>query len=151
MMNNLGLIPLKNFCKVDTNLYRSAQPQYDYEYRWLKKVLGIDVIINLRSEMDMDAKFSIKHDIMHFTIPVKDHNPPSDENVEQFRKYLDLFKDKKVLFHCEHGHGRTSTFCVIARIHKGWSLEDALREEQEKFHFTFKHKAQTKFLKQKFQ
>ena len=151
MKKNIGLIPLRNFAILGDNLFRSAQPQFSYEYDWMKRVLGIDIIINLRSEKDMDTRFSIPHDIKTFTISVPDHNPPKDEDVEKFQNILHENKGKKILFHCEHGHGRTSTFCVIARIENGWTLDEAIQEEKEKFHYAFQHKAQMNFLINKFQ
>lgn len=147
-MKNLGLIPLRNFAIVDKGIYRSAQPIYGYEYKWLKKVLNVDTIINLRKESVHDEHNAPSHFIHVHSIPVVDHLPPT---LEQAQEFIDLIKEssknnKSVLFHCEHGHGRTSTFCVLARIAQGWSLKKALKEEEEKFHYAFKHKIQKDFL-----
>ena len=56
-MSNLGLIPVRNFGILDEvkGLYRSAQPMYGYEYEWLKNVLNVKTIVNLRSESNHDT------------------------------------------------------------------------------------------------
>jgi protein tyrosine/serine phosphatase len=71
----------------------------------------------------------------------------------QAKSFIKLIRGnagKNILFHCEHGHGRTSTFCVLARIADGWSLEAALKEEKNKFHYEFQHHAQEAFLRKHF-
>lgn len=144
---NFGLVPIRNFAVVDKKrkIYRSAQPLYDYEFAWLKKVLNLGVIVNLRSEKNIDEKMAPKHGIKVITLSVKDHNPPTTEQADEF---MELIKNTKgpILFHCEHGHGRTSTFCVLSRLAMGWTLEQALKEEKEIYHYEFKHHVQTKFL-----
>lgn len=147
-MKNVGLIPIRNFGALDKKkgLYRSAQPQYGYEYAWLKNVLGLKTIINLRSESNHDGNEAIKHGINVVNFMVDDHKIPNDAQVEQFTKLIQDESNFPLLFHCQHGHGRTSTFCVLARLAMGWTLEEALNEEREKFHYQFRYKAQEDFL-----
>lgn len=148
-MKNLGLIPLRNFAVVDgdKNIYRSAQPMYEYEYEWMKKNLGIDTIVNLRAESRHDNHVGRGLKVINFD--VEDHNPPT---LEQADKFMKLVNDNggKLLFHCEHGHGRTSTFCILARLALGWTLEKAFAEEEHKFHYQFNHKFQREFLQKHF-
>lgn len=146
MRNDLGLVPLRNFAQVDEHLFRCAQPHHGYEYKWLKDVLDIDIIVNLRAEKQMDMVIGSNFGIGVYNIDVKDHNAPNDQNIKDFCKILNDNPEKNILIHCEHGHGRTSTFNVIARINQGWTLEDALREEEDRFHFSFSHPVQKKFL-----
>jgi protein tyrosine/serine phosphatase len=148
---NLGLIPIRNFGVVSENLYRSAQPMYSYEYQWLKKVLGLQTIINLREELNHDKSMinGLNLGIETITIPVIDHKAPT---VEQAEKFMALVRNREpnapLLFHCEHGHGRTSTFSVLAKMALGQTLEQALEDEKDKFHFEFKHKAQEDWLRE---
>lgn len=145
-MKNLGLIPIRNFGVVHEGkgIYRSAQPLYSYEYAWLKRQ-GITLIVNLRSESDHDSKMSKRYGIKVVNFRVHDHKEPTDQ---QANKFMELIRNNKnILFHCEHGHGRTSTFCVLARLALGWSLDRALDEEKKKFHYQFKHHIQETFLK----
>lgn len=154
-ITKLGLIPLRNFAMVDKKkgLYRSAQPMYGYEYEWLKNKLGINTIVNLRSELNHDSTMlksltSKIGDIEVITFDVPDHCTPT---LKQAKEFIDLIKNRKnVLFHCEHGHGRTSTFCVLSRIAMGWTLEDALREEAIVFGYQFRHPKQLDFLRKNF-
>lgn len=146
-----GLVPIRNFAIVDEQrgLYRSAQPIYSYEYVWLKN-LGIKTIINLRAESDIDNKKAPKVGINVVNVRVKDHYIPTKEQVQVF---IDTLKDESnypLIFHCQHGHGRTSTFCMLARMVMGWSHEQALKEETETYQYHFRYQPQIEFLKQVF-
>ena len=151
-MKTIGLVPLRNFATVDAHkkIYRSAQPLYGYEYDWMKKVLGIKTIVNLRSESNHDDNVAVAHGIKVIDFRVPDHNIPTHEQVKDFMHLIKKEEDFPLLFHCEHGHGRTSTFCVLVRMAMGWTLSEALREEEEVFHYEFHHKAQKDFLKEYF-
>jgi protein tyrosine/serine phosphatase len=149
-MTNIGLVPIRNFAVVDPDkkIYRSAQPMYGYEYAWLKNRLGLKHIVNPRSELNHDEKFAKAAGIDPVTYNVQDHFPPT---LEQANEFIKLVKENTdILFHCEHGHGRTSTFCVLARLATGLSLEDALTEERELYGYEFKHQDQLDFLKTNF-
>ena len=145
-----GLVPIRNFAIVDENkrLYRSAQPMYRYEYEWLRNKLGLSHIVNLRSESSHDNMFAPANGIEVKTIAVPDHKVPTVEQAQDFIEFVQ--NNENILFHCEHGHGRTSTFCVLARIATGWTLEDAIKEELEVFGYEFKHPAQLEFLQSNF-
>ena len=142
-----GLIPIKNFAEVEKGkLYRSAQPMYDYEFAWLAKQ-GILTLVNLREESNHDEEHAPKHGLHVIKYNIKDHHSP---RLQQAHLFMTLVKQSKtpMLFHCEHGQGRTSTFCVLARLAKGWSLDKALKEEKDRFGYEFKHPEQLKFLNQ---
>lgn len=132
-------------------------PYTDFEANeaelWLKEVVGIDHIINLRSESEHDEKMcQYIAGMTTSKIDVKDHQEPTLEQANNFIAYIKdaIDKNKRVLFHCKHGHGRTSTFCILARLAMGWTLDKAIKEEEEKFHYHFKHPAQIEFLKKTF-
>lgn len=162
-MSNLGLVPLVNFGEIVPNLYRSAQPQYKYQYNWLIHTLEVQRIINLRAESDMDDRWIWTLDggfsgypttIQPITIAVPDHKPPT---IEQARSYMAWLRndggnlegiDTKTLIHCQHGHGRTSTFSVLSKIALGMSMEDAIKDERDRFHYEFKHAEQLNWLEQ---
>jgi protein tyrosine/serine phosphatase len=142
----LGLIPVRNFGILGENLYRSAQPIYPYEWLWLKEMLGIERVIDLRSESDYDKKLAPQFDMVVEKIAVADHYPPEDHQAIHFLRLLKEEPDKVTLFHCEHGHGRTSTFSVLAKTTMGMSMSDAIADEQARFHYKFRHPAQLAFL-----
>src|ERR1035437_450636 len=114
MTTDLGLIPLRNFGIIDQSkgMYRSAQPEYEFDYTWLKEKLGVDLVFNLRKEADADRSMCKQCGIEVTDILVPDHEAPS---VEQADTFIDFVKavNKPLLIHCEHGHGRTSTFSVL--------------------------------------
>src|SRR5689334_4109101 len=118
--HGLGLIPLRNFGHITNNVFRSAQPIEPYEYAWIKNVLKIDMIINLREELDHDSGQCKQFGIEAVTVKVKDHFPPTDEQAKEFINLLKKNKSKRILIHCEHGHGRTSTFSVLSKVANGW-------------------------------
>lgn len=145
-MENLGLIPLSNFGEVLPKVYRSAQPQFGYQYGWLKNVLKIDTIVNLRSEKNIDKRFCDKFGIESITFAVKDHDSPSKEIANEFIEFIKT-QSGLILIHCEHGHGRTSTFSVLSKIANGFSVDDAILDEQIRFNYHFKYQTQLDFLK----
>jgi protein-tyrosine phosphatase len=145
-MSQIGLVPLRNFAIVSRRrkIYRSAQPMYNYEYKWLAKTLGIKHIINLRSEKNIDEKFAPQHGINVLTIAVKDHHPPTLVQARQFMEFISSTSEP-VLFHCEHGHGRTSTFHILTMLALGMSLDRALKNHENNYHYNFKHSYQREF------
>lgn len=140
------LIPIRNFgVLIENSLFRSAQPTFGYEFNWLKETLKIEHIVNLREEMHIDDKLAPVHGIKVHNFDVADHKPPTIKQAHDFIKLINRV-NRPLLFHCEHGHGRTSTFAVIARIGQGWTLQQALEEEEKEFNYTFKHKSQLDWL-----
>lgn len=146
-MKDLGLIPLNNFGEIVPNIYRSAQPAFAYQYAWLKNVLGLNTIVNLRSEKNMDKKFCDKLGIECIDFGVKDHNPPTCQMAKEFMRFINEHNnDRSILIHCLHGHGRTSTFSVLTKMANGMTLDEALQDEKNRFHFDFHHHSQEDFL-----
>ena len=109
-------------------------------------MIQLKSIINLRSENDIDSKMNpFLQSENHITIEVKDHNPPT---IEQAFKFIELVKTlpKPMLIHCQHGHGRTSTFSVLTKIALGMGFDESFKDEEKRFHYNFKHKIQIEFL-----
>lgn len=152
--HSLGLIPLKNFGVVSKKymIYRCAQPMFERDYTWAAEMLSINTIVNLRKESNRDDTYAAKVGMKVYTIPVPDHDPPTTEQADEFvdfvRRTAAYKPVKPILIHCEHGHGRTSTFCVLAKLALGMTLKQALREESKKFHFAFSHFTQERFLEE---
>ena len=143
----LGLVPIRNFGQITNNLYRSAQPLYEYEYEWLVKNIRLKRIINFRQIVtDHDTRMvnKLKLNIEVVNIPVVDHKTPS---LDQVSKFMDLVKQPiTTLIHCKHGHGRTSTFSVLAKVALGYTITQSMADERDRFHFQFRHPAQEKWL-----
>lgn len=145
------LVPIRNFAEVDADkkLFRSAQPEFSYEFKFIKEKLGVDTIVNLRNDRNnRDQFFSSKFGLKSVSIPMQDDHSPT---LEQARAFIELVKNGRgILFHCEHGHGRTSLFCVLARIAMGWKLQPAIDEETKVFGYEFHHQNQLDFLRENF-
>lgn len=144
---NLGLVPLRNWGVVAPYIYRSAQPIQAYEYKWLQDIANVQHVINLRAELNHDIKMLPAE--MVTTIAVLDHQPPTLRQATDFIRLIrqNVFNTVSTLIHCEHGHGRTSTFSVLSKMALGWSLDGALIDEKERFHYEFRHPAQTDWLR----
>ena len=147
-IKDIGLIPLSNFGQVNSDhaIFRCAQPLFPYQYEWLKKVLGIDMVVNLRSEKDVDSRLGIPAGLSTVTISVPDHHAPTEKQALDFIKFIRNQKGS-IVIHCEHGHGRTSTFSVLAKIALGMTLDEAIEDEHVRFHYEFRHKEQEEFLR----
>lgn len=135
------LVPIRNFAEVRSGLYRSAQPEYRYEWRWLRDHTDVELVVSLRAEHAPDK---VPSPLRAVRIPIKDHAAPTDEQAGLFLHYLD--EGTPLLVHCEHGHGRTSTMVVLARLHEGWSLGEAINEERDRFGYQFRHLDELRFL-----
>ena len=145
-MKNTGLVPLINYGEVQRGLYRCAQPIHAYQYEWLKEALGVRLIINLRAEnQTTDNKYGEIYEIKTVGFKVPDHQPPTSSQATEFMKLVKGTIDP-MLIHCEHGHGRTSTFCVLAKVALGWSFDEAMEDEKRRWHYKFKYPAQELFL-----
>lgn len=149
--SNLGLIPLVNFSVVNAKhlIFRSGQPLHRKDYKWLHDNLDIEDIIDLRAESNDDEQKAPEFGIKVWKIPVVDGDAPSIDQGDTFISILRrlLEENRPALIHCEHGHGRTSTFCVLAQLVMGMGFEDAMNEEKVKYRYDFHHQEQIDFLK----
>lgn len=86
---------------------------------------GVIADISLE-DIQLDQPFGVE---MYTWIPTPDHTPPTPDQlsfgVSTLAKLVDL--KKKVYVHCKNGHGRASTLVAAYLIHKGATLEEALR------------------------
>lgn len=153
-IKTLGLVPLHNFGVVSHKyeIYRCAQPMYSREYVWCAEVLKVATIVNLRKESNRDDTYAKQYGMEVYDVPVPDHSAPTKEQADEFVTFVRNTAASKplkpILIHCEHGHGRTSTFCVLAKLALGSTLKKALREETKKFHYAFSHFIQERFLEE---
>lgn len=95
-MTDTGLVPLINFGEVFPNLFRSAQPEYMYQYAWLSDILKVTRIYNLRAESEHDERYAHKMipwegrelGFEVIDIPVEDHHPPIIAQAREFIKAI---------------------------------------------------------------
>jgi len=137
---------IEHFAWVEPWLARSAQPK-PAGYAWLADH-DFDLIVNLRIHDESKALQKCADRLESVHIPIKNDFAPT---FEQAMRWLAICKANRsfhrLLVHCNVGEGRTSTFCALARIAQGWTLEDAIAE-QHAFGFQpgGEHKEQAVFL-----
>ena len=121
---------LPNFGTISQQLSRGGQPN-PAGFEQLKK-MGIDIIVNLRTETDEIAREQTlvqKQGMQSVSIPWHGSNNPSIEQIVQFLELLRANPDKRVFVHCERGAERTGVMVASYRIsHDNWSGEQALNE-----------------------
>lgn len=132
-MNNIF-----NFKVVDEGqrVYRSGQPQTQYDSDWLLQN-NITQIIKLNPKrMSLEEERSLlnsKITIMY--CPISTIEQILTEPDLEFIQNAVAFVDEGTLIHCEHGQDRTGLVVALWRIAQGWTKEDAYKEMMEnRFH-----------------
>ncbi|MCH2232008.1 MAG: dual specificity protein phosphatase family protein [Crocinitomicaceae bacterium] len=124
LINTEQLPSIKNFHKVDDNLYRSAQPSK----QGMKELesFGIKSILNVRNFIDDD--FEIKQtNLKQIKVSMR-AKTVSYENLKDAMIAI-KYADKPILIHCLHGSDRTgATVAAYRVIFNDWSREKAIEE-----------------------
>ena len=121
---------LPNFHKVNSQLYRGAQPLTG----GMKEIaaLGIKTVINLRGEDERtrDEETEARAaGLRYFSVPLSGFRRPKDEQVERVLALIGDSQNGPVFVHCHHGEDRTGIIIAVYRIsHDGWSGERAKKE-----------------------
>jgi protein tyrosine/serine phosphatase len=132
-----GVAPIERFYRVDTRLYRGAQPG-DAGFRYLQS-LGVRTVVNLRDEQDAlrtrEQHIVESLGMRYVHLPVKDGSffTRSRRIPEQtIQAFFDLIATKDagpVFVHCRRGADRTGALVGFYRIARnGWSAERAYDE-----------------------
>ena len=107
-------------------MFRAAEMPPDKLVDFVKE-RQISTVIDLRTTTDSvhaEEQVLISNGIQSINIPSE--LVPSDEAVNSFLDVMGDASNYPILFHCEHGIGRSSLFEAIYRIEfMGWSNEDA--------------------------
>jgi tyrosine-protein phosphatase SIW14 len=121
---------LPNFHKVNSKLYRGAQPQPGGIKRLAE--LGIKSIVDLRGEDDRshaERKEAEAAGVRYFNIALPGLSAPSEEQVAKIMKVIDTPDYQPVFVHCKRGSDRTGTIVACYRIDsEGWTAERAISE-----------------------
>ena len=134
-------IRIENFGRVDSNLYRGAQPE-GRDFADLK-ALGIKTIVNLTSG-DADPREKAMSDaagLAYVQIPMNTHIVPTAAQLAQFLNLVNDPASQPVYVHCVGGRHRTGVMTAAYRItHEGWTGEQAFKEmKQYNFGSDFLH------------
>ena len=115
------------------------------------KKLGIEAIIDLRSEYCDDKRQIEELGLKFLHIKVDDRYSPSTEQLKKIFEFVLPFlkKNKKVLMHCQNGYGRSPLVAIALLTKQGMDLVAALGKvkqrhpacsftpQQEKFLYSF--------------
>ena len=133
-------IRIKNFGKVDNNLYRGAQPKR-HDYADLA-ALGVKTVIDLQQDSEAGEQDDVETAGMKFyRIGLSDSSWPAPEKTAQFLKLVNDPANQPVFIHCHGGRHRAGTMTAIYRIsHDKWSADQAYAEmKQYDFESGFGH------------
>jgi len=125
----LSAIRIDNFSRVDTRLYRGAQPG-EGDFADLK-ALGIKTIVDLTSsDADPDEQARTEAAGMTYvSIPMSTRRVPTAAEIAQFLSLVNDPAGQPVYVHCVGGRHRTGVMTAIYRMtHDGWSGEQAFKE-----------------------
>ncbi len=122
---------IRNFGKVNDNLYRGAQPALD-ELRNLRE-MGIRTVVDLREGDRSGETTTVRTLGMNYvSIPMNDSQQTYDPEVT---KFLSLMKDSTkgpFFVHCAGGRHRTGTVVASYRMSvDGWGVDRAYREMKD--------------------
>ena len=93
---------------------------------------GIQVVINLatsKSEgwIPNERELMEAQNINYYSIPV-DWDAPTTDNLSEFTKIMDRYKNEKILVHCQANY-RATGFITLYRINSlGWKKENAMED-----------------------
>ena len=125
----LSAIRIDNFSRVDTRLYRGAQPR-ESDFADLK-ALGIKTIVDLTSnDADPDEQARAEAAGMtYISIPMSTRRVPTAADIAQFVSLVNDPAGQPVYVHCVGGRHRTGVMTAMYRMtHDGWSGDQAFKE-----------------------
>jgi protein tyrosine/serine phosphatase len=126
--SRLTNIRIKNFGKVDQNLYRGAQPK-GRDYTDLA-ALGVKTVIDLQQDGESGEQEDVEAAGMRFyRIGLSDSSWPAPDKAEQFLKLVNDPANQPVFIHCHGGRHRAGTMTALYRItHDKWTADQAYAE-----------------------
>jgi len=137
----VAAIQIDNFGRVDTHLYRGAQPR-GRDFADLK-ALGIKTIVNLTSDDadPMEQALAEAAGLTYVAIPMSTRTVPTTAQLAQFLGLVNDSAGQPVYVHCVGGRHRTGVMTAIYRMtHDGWSGDQAFKEMKRfKFGADFLH------------
>lgn len=110
---------------LDRSLLAMAAP-WPEELPHLRR-LGVTAIVSLTERVPAGLP---AEGFAHAHIPVRDFRPPTQEQLDEARAFIDgvLAKDGVVAVHCAAGRGRTGTFLAAYLTTRGLGADEAIRE-----------------------
>ncbi|HEY3129065.1 MAG TPA: tyrosine-protein phosphatase [Acidobacteriota bacterium] len=124
-------ISVKNFGKVNENLYRGGQPSRD-GFRELKN-LGVRTVVDLRTgDRSEEAQEVGSLGMNYVNIPMDDSDRTYDPQVSKFLALVQDPNNGPVFVHCAGGRHRTGTVVAAYRMSvDGWDIGRSYQEMKD--------------------
>jgi len=91
---------------------------------------GFLLVVSLLEEAEQAPNYDLalveSLNLERHNIPVRDFQPPTNDQLTQFVQLLDDVSPKRVVVHCLGGSGRTGTFAAAYWIARGMTARDAV-------------------------
>lgn len=129
-------IPIKNFGRVASGIFRGAKPPGEDAYKALHRGLGVNTIVDL-TDADADLIFMRQMVSLYWidnyvNIPMSDKVGPDPASIDKWLK-LARDPDRIIFIHCHGGRHRCSLMVAVYRVVAcGWTKKQAW-DEAEKF------------------
>ena len=134
----LSLDGVGNFGRMNTRLYRGAQPT-DEGFAQLRS-LGIDTVVRLSlGEEGSAAERAVVESLgMKFVnLPWSSVHDPNPDQIVAFLMLVKEHPNRKIFVHCKAGSDRTGTFVALYRIAVDhWTPARAI-DEMKAFHYRY--------------
>ena len=116
-----------NLHRVDTNFFRSAQPNAQ-GFRGLATEHGVRTVVSLRA-FNADEPLARGLDLRLARFPIHTWDIRRARVVAALRAVRGASREAPVLLHCQHGADRTGLVTALYRVlYQSWNKEDALDE-----------------------
>ena len=119
-----------NFSIIIPNVIsRSGQPTLS-EFRWLKDH-GWRGIVDLRYTDDAKMKGFNELGFHYLALPIYENSVPTQQQAQEFLKFVTDSGNQPVHIHCHAGMGRTGLMAALYRyMVQGWPMDKAIRESR---------------------
>ncbi len=112
------------------------------------KSMGLDAIVDVRSEYSDNEELIKKHGLQYLHISVDDKYTPAPEQLEKALNFIKPMLDegKRVLIHCQNGTGRSPLMAIAVLVSMGMDVADAAILVEDKHPKTCFSDRQQKFI-----
>ena len=115
-----------DYSNITENILISGQ--YDENDIFTIQKLGINCVIDMRSENSFDQSLFESIGIKYFNIPVDNYFAPELEQIDTAIEYIKshITTDNNILIHCKEGVGRSSLIIIAYLITTGLDLFESM-------------------------
>jgi len=98
------------------------------------KEVGVDAILDVRSEYQDDADLIERAGMEYFHVGIDDRYAPTHEQLESILRFVEplLTQNRKVLIHCQNGYGRSPLVAIAILVKHGMHVPDAVGLMEDK-------------------